>query len=73
MAVCSEMIEGGVNDNPETFSWSVPYRYYMLTKVKMWKSGGATSGFEVTYTAPENFVGWEPIVQMFGTEGDASY
>ena len=45
----------------------------MLTKVKMWKTNGATSGFEVTYTAPKDFVGWDPIVQKFGTEGNDHY
>jgi hypothetical protein len=48
----------------------------MLTKVQMWKNGGNTSGFKVTYTLPSDgsFVGWqEEETHMFGFEDQTSH
>jgi hypothetical protein len=32
----------------------------------MWKQSARVSGFEVTFSPPEDFVGWEDEVHMFG-------
>ena len=48
--------------------WTVPYQHYRLTKVKMWKNGQATSGFEVTFSPPESYIGWSSISHFYGTQ-----
>ena len=43
----------------------------MLTKVQMWKTGGVTSGFKVTYTLPDDqaYSDWpQEETHMFGFE-----
>ena len=47
----------------------------MLTKVQIWKSGGYTSGFKVTYTLPDDeaFIGWpQEETHMFGFDYETS-
>lgn len=66
--VCSQNIEGHVQTNPENDMWYVEHRFYRLTSVKLWSDNLYTSGFEVTYEAPESFTGWEPITRMFGND-----
>ena len=57
---CENYIHGHVQDNSYEDVWYAPRRPYMLTKVQIWKSGGVTSGFKVTYTLPDDeaFIGW---------------
>ena len=46
----------------------MPYQHYKLTKIKMWKSNAATSGFEVTFSPPESYIGWSSISHFYGTQ-----
>ena len=66
MPICSEMVEGSIGTNPETETWYIPHRYYRLTSVKMYKNSANTSGFEVTYSPPDEFDGWETQSHLFG-------
>ena len=63
---CIQNVEGTVLDNSYEDEWSVPYKFYRLTKVKLWHYGTETSGFEVTFEAPPDYSYWEPITRMFG-------
>ena len=65
---CTQNIEGTVLTNSYEDEWSVPYKFYRLTKVKLWHYGTDTSGFEVTFEAPAEYEGWEPITRTFGFE-----
>ena len=64
--VCSTQLDGVIYDDPETDIWYVDHRYYRLTQVTMWKDGGTTSGFSVTYEVPDDFTGWTTETHMFG-------
>ena len=78
---CSQNIEGTVLTNSYDDEWSVPFKFYRLTKVKLWHNSGTdATGFEVTYEAPDEYIGWEPITRTFGltdgitqTETDLTY
>ena len=65
-----ETVSGTVTDNPEEDTWYVSKQYYMLTKVKMYKNSGNTSGFEVTYEPypPDEFSDWPTETHLFGTD-----
>ena len=65
-----ETVSGTVTDNPEEDTWYVSKQYYMLTKVKMYKNQGNTSGFEVTYEPypPSEFSGWPEETHLFGSD-----
>ena len=66
--------EDAAGDHPlEEFEWTVEYKYYRLTKVRVWCSGNVMSGFEVTFS-PEtkgraSLTGYNEITQMFGSTG----
>lgn len=49
--------------------WSVPYKFYSLTKVRLWKGNYSNkypvSGFEVTYES--ELEGYPPMSHLFGT------
>ena len=67
------MEEGQVHtDSQSEDEWYVPYQFYMLTKVKMWKNTQNTSGFEVTFSPypPEDFTDWPDEVHHFGRSND---
>ena len=54
----------------------MPYQFYRLTKVEMWKDGGRSSGFKVTYTLQDDvsFTGWPTeLTHMFGNEDHVSH
>ena len=59
-------------NNPEDDIWWVPYRYYRLTKIKMYKNSANTSGFEVTYEPPDTdeFVNWPTETRLFGYDSE---
>ena len=59
--------EGVIIDPIEEDNWVVPYKFYSLTKIRVYKSDAAMSGFEVVYEAPDSFTGYEPISHLFGT------
>ena len=46
--------------------WTVPHQHYKLTKIIMWKNGSNTAGFEVTFSPPEEYIGWSDIVHHYG-------
>jgi hypothetical protein len=64
---CNDNIEGTVNDNNVVNTWYLDKRFYRLTKVKMWKDDVEVSGFEVTYSPPDDFIGWSELTNVFGT------
>ena len=49
-----QCVEGNELSDLEVDVWHVPYQYYRLTKVEMWKDEHSTSGFKVTYTLPND-------------------
>ena len=63
---------GNSETNPQEQQWYVPYKNYILTKLKLFKgrSDNVASGFEVTYS-PDNkdITGWPEVTQLFGNEG----
>ena len=62
------MLTGYEEDQDDTYNkiWTVPYKGYKLTKIKMWKSSTTMSGFEVTYSALSNYSGWSDYTKRFG-------
>ena len=48
-------------------TWIVPYKFYRMTRVRMWKQGEEMSGFEVTFEPPATYTGWAPYTKMFGS------
>lgn len=61
--------KGSCNCNVATDQtpWVVPYKFYRLSKVKMWLENDSNAyGFEATFSAPAEFVGWADITHMFG-------
>ena len=62
------MLSGLIHTNPDTYEWNVGYKFYMLTKLELWKNNVNSSGFEVTFSAwpPEEFDGWPDETFMFG-------
>ena len=63
-----DTISGTVTDNDVEDTWYVSKQYYMLTKMKMYKNWGNTSGFEVTYEPypSSEFSGWPTETHLFG-------
>ena len=54
--------------------WYVPYKFYSLTKVRVWRHSNVMSGFEVTFSPDPDFLkGYEDITHMFGSEGLTEY
>ena len=35
-------------------TWSVPYKFYILTRLRVWRSIDAILGFETTFTVPKS-------------------
>ena len=63
------MLSGTIDEaTKEEDIWFVPYSFYMLTKVRMWKKESESYGFEVTFSAypPDEFVGWPDETHHFG-------
>ncbi len=50
--------------NTETYS--VPYKFYRLTKLRVWRSTSVIVGFETIWTVPDSYTGYAPITRMFG-------
>ena len=63
---CLTNIQGTVLTNAEVNKWNVERQFYRLSKVKIWYSGIDTSGFEVTYSPPDDYTGWQELLNMFG-------
>ena len=66
-----DCVEGVELDDLEIDIWHVPFQFYRLTKVEMWKNNHSTSGFKVTYSLPEDeyFDGWpSELTHMFGED-----
>ena len=52
---CSEYYEGDFDEDSSWEEvWLVPFKFYRLTKIKMWLWSESTSGFEVTYNVPND-------------------
>ena len=69
------MVEGTVLDNPSTDYWFVPFKYYRLIRVEMFKNEKNVSGFKVIYKRPETdyFTGYPLYMNhTFGTEDQDS-
>ena len=54
---------GTTNNN-----WYVPYRFYNIKEVRIWKDENQMSGFEFVFKVPKDFTGYEPITHMWGTK-----
>ena len=67
------MLTGDETGAPlDDITWSVPYKFYRLSRLRVWPTEKGIQGFEVTYTVPDDFTGYEPLVQMFGSSIDVS-
>ena len=55
-------------DNPEQDDWFVPHKFYMLTKITMYKSSANTDGFTLYYNVvpADAFEGWPELTHTFG-------
>ena len=52
-------------------NWNVPYRFYRLGRVRLWRYQDTTTGFRLIYFPPDSFRGWPKISRTFGsTAGD---
>ena len=63
------MISGFIEEETRAEdTWYVPYTFYMLTSVRMWKGCCESYGFEVTFSAypPDEFKGWPDLTHRFG-------
>ena len=68
------MLNGLVIKPFEEDTWVVPYKFYSLSKLKVWKQHQEkVSGFEVVYEVPANFYGYPPITHMFGSRQYVSH
>ena len=68
------MLNGQEEGTVDEVNWHVPYKFYSLSMLRIWPAATGIQGFEVTYTVPEEFTGYEPLTQMFGSSIDvASY
>ena len=62
-----------VNPTSESWEdiWYVPFRFYRLTKIQLFSWTDSASGFEVTYSTPDDgtgrFKNWPDQVHTFGT------
>ena len=66
---CSENFEGSFDEESSYEEvWQVPFRFYRLTKIKMWLWPDNTSGFTVTYNVPDDitFENWPELSHHFG-------
>ena len=67
---------GNSDTNPQEQQWYVPYKNYILTKLKLFKgrTDNVASGFEVTYS-PDNkdMTGWPEMTQLFGNKGENDF
>ena len=61
------MVTGEEFGDVEESIFSVPYKFYTLTRLRVWVSTKAILGFEATFSAPDNFTGYAPYTHMFGT------
>ena len=59
-------IKGTELTNAQVSKWNVERQFYRLSKVKIWKAGIDTNGFEVTYSPPDDYTGWQELLNMFG-------
>ena len=76
--MCQEYYEGTIGDDSESWEdiWHVPFRFYRLTKVELWRWEDNTSGFTVTFNVPDddNFENWPELTHHFGYQnGTGSY
>ena len=51
---------------PYTLEYSIPFRFYRLRRVKIFRYEDRTTGFVATYSAPTDFFGWPNIRKTFG-------
>ena len=61
------MVEGQEYGEIEEKFFSVPYKFYQLTKLRIWSSEKAIIGFDATFTVPDTFTGYAPYTYMFGS------
>ena len=57
----------------QDYEWYVPYKFYSITKARVWRHGSVMSGFEVTFSPDGKLKGYEDITHMFGSEGLTDY
>ena len=60
--------EGVIIDPIEEDTWVVPYKFYSLSKIRVFTNEDVMTGFEVVYEVPDSFRGYEPISHLFGTK-----
>ena len=53
--------------------WVAPYKFYKLTRARVWRKDYVMSGFEVTFSPVSGVTGYEEITQMFGSTGLMDY
>ena len=67
-----DYISGTTSTDNESWEdiWYVPFRFYRLTKMRLWTWKDSTSGFEVTYSIPDDetrrYMNWPEQVYTFG-------
>ena len=61
-----------VDDAVRDDTWSVPHKAYKMSAIRMWKSVGEVSGFEVVYSPPSSYTGWPDETHMFGSQTETS-
>ena len=61
-------------ENPVEYEWYMTEQFYMLTKIKMWKTTTDTDGFQVWYNVmpSDAFDGWPELTYTFGSTGETS-
>ena len=61
------MLNGQEVATVDEVTWHVPYKFYSLSKLLIWPTPSGIQGFEVTFSVPDYFTGYEQQRQMFGS------
>ena len=48
--------------------WYVPYRFYNIKEIRVFKDANQMSGFEALFDVPSDFTGYKPITHTWGTK-----
>ena len=65
--------QGQVFGETSIQEFAVPHKFYKLSQLYSWRSISSITGFRAEWTVPDEYTGYEPIVQMFGSPVPAKY
>ena len=54
----TEYVDAAERFLTQDYEWYVPYKFYSITKVRVWRHGIVMSGFEVTFSPDITLTGY---------------